>query len=735
VEDGEEEEEEGRLRFDQLGLRASQLKLPYYRHSVAGDEERSPGCSPPDTPTTRSVSSESSSDSGSAGSPSSDADTSSVTVQRKTSGGGGGKGVGLVSGGYLGSDALQKLKLHYHVNKAIAKGAELLFLTVTRKASLLSEMCGSDSRESYGEVVQQMVVAAVRLSQEVGMLEEDVLVDQSRRKRERDSEKSRADIEAAVRTTWLACHMASGPTAPSSAASKLMTAGNTLKETCSRTVASALRTAGQHRRALEQAQRMEQEFVSLMTGQRSVDGSLAADSDDCGEEETEGEESTRMRRYSSSAKLTADVNPTGVLFAEKPASPSVRTRRGSQSSWSLAKEAPVVSGATAQQLVTWLTYHRAIDAEFADTFLLTFSSFMTSEQLLTSLISRFSVTPPHQLSKREREAFLTDILIPIRLRVVHGLQVWIAGSYDDFKEGNSTRLLLNKFLNTVESFLPACSQQLRRTLATNVKSGPSHLHASPTGKPPSSLIPPDLASSHASSHTSFDLLDVNSLELARQLTLTFSYILRQIRPCELLSLGWREEGTAGLCPNISLFQFMSRKMSGLVGREVVRETVDEDRASVISYFVETAKSCRELKNFAGVSAIMDGLSQTSVQEQESAWQLVTEHLLRIYRELQGLVSPDDSHHRYRQDVRVIHQSPVVPDLGILLSDMEEIDETHADFLPEPQQDVVNFSKRRLQAKLVRQLQRHQSLPYNLTPVEIMQKYIRDLLEHSSEGHR
>ena len=35
-----EEEEEGRLRFDQLGLRASQLKLPYYRRSIAGDEER-----------------------------------------------------------------------------------------------------------------------------------------------------------------------------------------------------------------------------------------------------------------------------------------------------------------------------------------------------------------------------------------------------------------------------------------------------------------------------------------------------------------------------------------------------------------------------------------------------------------------------------------------------------------------------------------------------------------------
>ena len=87
------------------------------------------------------------------------------------------------------------------------------------------------------------------------MLEEDVLVGQSRRRKERTVERSQADLGAAVRDTNLACHMASGtththththtrhlygiyigPTAPSSASSKLMTAVNTLKETCSRTV-------------------------------------------------------------------------------------------------------------------------------------------------------------------------------------------------------------------------------------------------------------------------------------------------------------------------------------------------------------------------------------------------------------------------------------------------------------------------------------------------------------------
>jgi son of sevenless-like protein len=312
-------------------------------------------------------------------------------------------------------------------------------------------------------------------------------------------------------------------------------------------------------------------------------------------------------------------------------------------------------------------------------------------------------------------------------RVVHALHVWITSSFDDFKEGHTPRSLLEKFLGTIESFLPACSQQLQKALTTNLKLGPAHLHASPTGKPPSPLVPPDLASSHAS----FDLLDVNSLELARQLTLTFSSLLRDIRPHELLSLGWREEGKGHLCPHIFLFQQMARKVSGLVSREVVRETVDEDRSSVISYFIETAKSCRDLKNFAGVFAIMDGLSQPPVREQDQAWQLVTDHLLRIYHDLRALVSPDNGHHRYRQDTTVIHQAPVIPHLSILLSDMEEIDNDHSDFLPEPPQKVVHFSKQRLQAKLVRQLLRHQSTPYNLTPVDIMQRYIRDLPEYPS----
>ena len=56
--------------------------------------------------------------------------------------------------------------------------------------------------------------------------------------------------------------------------------------------------------------------------------------------------------------------------------------------------------------------------------------------------------------------------------------------------------------------------------------------------------------------------------------------------------------------------------------------------------------------------------------------------------------------------------------GVLLSDLEEIDNSHSDSLPGSSPDVVNFEKRRLQARIVYQLQRHQSIPYNLARVEV-----------------
>ena len=42
--------------------------------------------------------------------------------------------------------------------------------------------------------------------------------------------------------------------------------------------------------------------------------------------------------------------------------------------------------------------------------------------------------------------------------------------------------------------------------------------------------------------------------------------------------------------------------------------------------------------------------------------MLSENLIGTYEELKEMVSPDINYHRYRQDIRVVHQSAIVPHL-------------------------------------------------------------------------
>ena len=55
--------------------------------------------------------------------------------------------------------------------------------------------------------------------------------------------------------------------------------------------------------------------------------------------------------------------------------------------------------------------------------------------------------------------------------------------------------------------------------------------------------------------------------------------------------------------------------------------------------------------------------------------------------------------------------------GLILSSLEAIDKDHLDFLPD-MKGVVNFQKRRQYAKVVQQVQKYQSTPYSLHPIEV-----------------
>ena len=143
----------------------------------------------------------------------------------------------------------------------------------------------------------------------------------------------------------------------------------------------------------------------------------------------------------------------------------------------------------------------------------------------------------------------------------------------------------------------------------------------------------------------------------------------------------------------------------------MRETMDEDQSSVISYFIQAAKvtfhpkhthtlhactchvscvmqSCLELKNYEAVFAIVGGLESREVQQVTMSWQvkitkltntiqcrankpafllcdkqMVTDHLKGVYAELKDIVSPELNYHRYKHEIISLNRVPCVPKLG------------------------------------------------------------------------
>lgn len=58
-----------------------------------------------------------------------------------------------------------------------------------------------------------------------------------------------------------------------------------------------------------------------------------------------------------------------------------------------------------------------------------------------------------------------------------------------------------------------------------------------------------------------------------------------------------------------------------------------------------------------------------------------------------------------------------PPAGLILADVEAVDKDHPDFLPQ-MKGVVNFHKRRQFGRIIQQLQKYQSIPYNFHPIEV-----------------
>lgn len=379
-----------------------------------------------------------------------------------------------------------------------------------------------------------------------------------------------------------------------------------------------------------------------------------------------------------------------------------------------------VKAATLEALLARLTMHNSFDASFNNTFLMTYRSFTTTQTLLDLLAQRFRILPPEGLNEEELTLWTEKKQIPIRLRVFNVLKMWLEMH---FYEGEDEPYLDQVRRFAVEEMgeaasMKAPSQHLQRLVERRQGDGEQMVRKMvlPTSAP-APILPKNMKK--------LKFLEIDPLEIARQLTLIESRLYNKVKPAECLGLKWTKPGNDVHAKGIMESINTHNRISAWVAETILQQEDLKKRSALIKHFISIADRCRGLNNFSGMWAIVSALSTAPVHRLRRTWDAVSQKHVLVFESLENLMSASRNWANYRETIHKLNP-PCVPFLGRYLGDLTFIEDGNRDRLKENDK-LINFGKRQKTAEVIREITIHQSTPYNLAVVPALEKWIESNL--------
>ena len=374
-----------------------------------------------------------------------------------------------------------------------------------------------------------------------------------------------------------------------------------------------------------------------------------------------------------------------------------------------------VKGGTREALIEKLTHHHTLDPIFTEIFILTYTSFMKSEELMNLLIQRYQMT---SLMKKDLltpllSDFNATVCLPVQLRTFNVLKVWLNESFEDFSENEALCEIFQNFVqNRMANDMKSAAEKLLKLFNQNRLYGPKRYSDRQTmvGQP-KSILPPDISN--------FTLFDLDHLEVARQLTLIDKDLFRRIGPMEYTGLAWSKKHLQHKANNIIGMIARFNQVSYWVAFQIVNKKKLQERRAYIKYFIRVARRCFELNNFNSTISIISGLSNSSVSRMKRTWKTLNPKDIETYKELSALLEKNSKEYR---NALHIATPPCIPYLGVHLQDLTFIEDGNEDNLDN---NYINFSKRRLFAEVIRQLRFLQQADYQLVSVPHIQDFLKE----------
>ncbi|KAG1777155.1 ras GEF [Suillus placidus] len=350
-------------------------------------------------------------------------------------------------------------------------------------------------------------------------------------------------------------------------------------------------------------------------------------------------------------------------------------------------------GGTVAGLVERLTAHEYADPKFSKAFLMTYKTFTTLDELFRLLVERFWIQPPEGLNSPELVEWRKLKQQIIRIRVINTIKSMVQD--DDVLERDDAYILdrMMEFVSRDEVItLPAAKQ-----LMVIIK------RASPKR---------------------MELLDIDALELARQLTITESQLYQKIRPSECLLRS--KESKTDHHDNIANFIRRSNRVSFLpahanwVAYAILCKDEPRRRASIMKHFITR---CRHIQNFSTMLAIVSGLNSSPIRRLKRSWEQVSTRYMSQLETCETTINSYKTFNVYRSALAKV-SPPCVPFVGVFLTALTHIQDGSKDSLPN---NLVNFRKRQKTSEVIQDLQRWQTQPHNFHPLPTVLVYLDDAL--------
>lgn len=380
----------------------------------------------------------------------------------------------------------------------------------------------------------------------------------------------------------------------------------------------------------------------------------------------------------------------------------------------------------AASLETLIRMLPSSDANYIDTFLMTYRAFCTADELFVRLVDLWelaSVQGSHEALKVFRIKFMNVII------------KWIEKHGVDFDD--NSLLKLSRFLD-VQAADGAISSTTKDKIAKLIKhklerTSKKVLHSTGVNAPPTIIPTQEL--------DELDLTVLDPLEVARQITLMDEQAYKSIAPSECMNQSWNKPAICNdVSPNIIKMIGRFNATSNWAARLIVTEANMRKRKSITTRIIKLAQRLRELHNYHSLMALIAALESAPVARLRKTWDAIDSAYIKQFQELRVIMSAEGSYKAFRAVIKT-EDPPVIPYIGVYLADLTFIEDGNPSKIEhETLGELINFGKMKLLDSVIQDINMYQQAPYKLEPVPKIQILLgiaedikmndKELFEHS-----